>query len=128
MAEAAAPQSLPLRNRDDPTVYKSASLDKDLAVELEHDTTFFDAIRAGYAQDELFMKILKEPSAHPIFSITEDGLIYTTSKAGDTVLCIPHAVVDGQRVAEIVIEAAHNILGHLGTQKTSDYVRRWFWW
>ncbi|KAI0069708.1 hypothetical protein K474DRAFT_1610037, partial [Panus rudis PR-1116 ss-1] len=128
MAEAAAPQPPPGRGKEDPIVYKSNGQNKDLAHELEQDNTFFDAIRAGYAHDELFVKILKDPAAHPLFSISEDGLIYTTSKAGDRVLCIPYAVVDGQRVAEIAIEAAHSILGHLGTQKTSDYIRRWFWW
>jgi hypothetical protein len=28
----------------------------------------------------------------------------------------------------MVLDSAHLILGHLGSQRTSEYIRRWYWW
>ena len=28
----------------------------------------------------------------------------------------------------IVIDHAHTVIGHMGAQKTDEYVRNWFWW
>lgn len=41
---------------------------------------------------------------------------------------IPRSKTGGRRLTEIVIDQAHTILGHLGGQKTEEYIRRWFWW
>ena len=44
-------------------------------------------------------------------------------------MCIPRSLLEGKRsLPEIVIDHAHNTLGHLGPQKTSEYACRWFWW
>lgn len=31
-------------------------------------------------------------------------------------------------VPELILDRAHTTLGHLGPQRTAEYVRRWFWW
>jgi hypothetical protein len=27
-----------------------------------------------------------------------------------------------------IVEQAHQVVGHFGSQRTSDYIRRWYWW
>lgn len=62
------------------------------------------------------------------FSI-EKGLIFTTNRGGERVLCIPHGTSqNGKSLYGIIAEQAHEVLGHFGGQRTSDYVRRWYWW
>lgn len=43
-------------------------------------------------------------------------------------LCIPDIRVNGCRPREIVILQGHWILAHLGSAKTTEYVRRQTWW
>ena len=44
-------------------------------------------------------------------------------------ICIsPKAIHKGKRLIEIIIDHAHNIIGHFGQFKTSQYIRRYFWW
>jgi len=44
------------------------------------------------------------------------------------VLCVPSVVHDKQRITEVVISQAHEVLGHYGPQKTADYVQHHYWW
>ena len=45
------------------------------------------------------------------------------------VICIsPKAIHKGKRLIEIIIDHAHNIIGHFGQFKRSQYIRRYFWW
>ena len=45
------------------------------------------------------------------------------------VICVsPKAIHKGKRLIEIIIDHAHNIIGHFGQFKTSQYIRRYFWW
>ena len=43
-------------------------------------------------------------------------------------ICISKAIHKGKRLIEIIIDHAHNIIGHFGQFKTSQYIRRYFWW
>ena len=45
------------------------------------------------------------------------------------VICVsPKAIHKGKQLIEIIIDHAHNIIGHFGQFKTSQYIRRYFWW
>jgi hypothetical protein len=72
-------------------------------------------------------KVSKHPDHHKNFEF-HNGLIYTKNCTGQDVLCVPSVVKNKQRLTEIVIAQAHEVLGHLGPQKTADYIRRFYWW
>ncbi|KAF9069568.1 hypothetical protein BDP27DRAFT_1176007, partial [Rhodocollybia butyracea] len=81
-----------------------------------------------YANDPLFSKVLNNPEHHKPFSV-ENGLIYTVNQGKEKVLCIPNSkTVKGQSLRGIIAEQAHEVLGHFRGQRTSDYIRRWYWW
>ncbi|KAI9069273.1 hypothetical protein FKP32DRAFT_1556035, partial [Trametes sanguinea] len=83
----------------------------------------------GYAHDSVLRKVQEQPEQHKAFA-TRNGLTYTKNRRGDEVLCLPRALQPHAEspIIELVIDRAHKTLGHLGAQRTSDYVRRWFWW
>ncbi|KZP33154.1 hypothetical protein FIBSPDRAFT_721622, partial [Athelia psychrophila] len=81
----------------------------------------------GYEGDTLFARVLGNPHHYKTFRI-EAGVIFTKSRLLVEVLCLPRATLGKRSLAGIVIDHAHEILGHLGAQKTSEYLRRWFWW
>lgn len=83
--------------------------------------------RDAYATDSFFRKILADPTAYPRFKIA-DGLVWHLNRDDRWVLGVPHAHVNKRLLTEIVTSQAHATLGHLGHRRTSDYVRRWFWW
>ncbi|KAJ3973400.1 hypothetical protein EV361DRAFT_796272, partial [Lentinula raphanica] len=91
--------------------------------------SFKKDIRRLYSEDPLFMKVLLNPQDHSAFQV-EEGMIYTKNRNGETVMCIPKGCSseNGKSLRGIVIEQAHEILGHFGGQRTSDYVRCWYWW
>lgn len=91
-------------------------------------TKFSNVIREGYIQDPLLSKILTKPDDHPRFKIDQHGLIRTQNAIGDAVICIPNALFKGRRVTEIIIDNAHRTIGHHQLRKTSQYIRRWYWW
>jgi hypothetical protein len=33
-----------------------------------------------------------------------------------------------QSLHGVIIDQAHTIVGHFGPQRTTDYIRRWYWW
>ncbi|KZV59674.1 hypothetical protein PENSPDRAFT_557641, partial [Peniophora sp. CONT] len=89
---------------------------------------FMAAIRDGYAGDALLNKVAEAPEEYNRFS-SEDKLLYTPNAAGVNVLCIPrNAKLGGRYLTELVLTAAHETIGHLGEQRTSEYVRQFFWW
>ena len=93
-----------------------------------YDNDFTQAVKNGYQRDPLFEKILDNPGHHKTFRV-ESGIVYTKNRSAQEVVCIPRAHRDDSRsLTEIIITHAHEALGHLGSQKTSDYARRWFWW
>jgi transposase InsO family protein len=92
------------------------------------DTDFLQAVKEGYRDDTMFNKIIEKPHHFSMFRI-EDGLIHTKNRLGVDCICIPRSRFKGKRsLPEIVIDHAHNTLGHLGPQRTAEYARRWFWW
>ena len=73
-------------------------------------------------------KIIVQPDAYPRFSI-RDGLIWTKNQLKCDVICIPQdAFQRGRRLIEIIIDHAHQTIGHYGQRKTSNYIRQSYWW
>jgi hypothetical protein len=111
---------------EDPTAYQSAA-HAPLQPRVEGADGFLHAVRASYEKDKLFGKILAKPSEYAAFLI-KNKLIYTKTRIGAQVLCIPSGTLQSKNLRQIVIETAHQTLGHFGPQKMSDYVRRFYWW
>lgn len=86
-----------------------------------------EAIKAGYAQDKFWAKILGSLEDHPRFAL-EDGLVYAEAMSGRTVIGLPDVPFGPKRVLGVVIEIAHETLGHLGAQRTEEYIRQFYWW
>ena len=90
--------------------------------------TFIHTVREGYKGDNIFAKVIDNPGHYPIFRVM-DGIIHTKNRLGDECMCVPRSLLEGKRsLPEIVIDHAHDTLGHLGAQKTSEYTCQWFWW
>jgi hypothetical protein len=83
--------------------------------------------RDAYASDTFFSKIIEHPDHHETF-VVEAGLIYRSMTGKPRVLCIPNCEFRGRKGIELVIDQAHRVLGHLGSQRTESYTRRFFWW
>jgi hypothetical protein len=94
---------------------------------VEQQVSFFDTVAKNYGNDTFFAKVKSTPERYRNFSVN-DGLIVTENAQGHQVTCIPLGIFKGRRLTEIIVDQAHRILGHLGAQKTNEYVRRWFWW
>lgn len=95
--------------------------------ELMMDDGFLDSIRNGYTDNPLFKLVKDEPDHYKHFEMT-DGLIWTTSWNDQRVVCIPRTKHGEQLLPGIILDQAHRSLGHYGFQRTSEYVRRWYWW
>lgn len=91
------------------------------------DDGFLKAIKTGYREDSLFSKVLGSPNDYPHFVI-KDKLIWTKNVQDDEVLCIPSTNFGEQSLAGVIIDQAHRAVGHFGAQRTSEYIRRWYWW
>ncbi|KAI0349275.1 hypothetical protein OH77DRAFT_1415340, partial [Trametes cingulata] len=57
-----------------------------------------------------------------------DGILFTKNRQDEEVVCLPRALYKARSIPGLILEGAHTALGHLGPQRTSEYVRRWFWW
>ena len=68
----------------------------------------------AYQNDQTFWKIIKHPKDHKSFEVT-NGVIYHKTNTNNKVICIPKSNVQGRRLTELVINQAHRIVGHLGT-------------
>jgi hypothetical protein len=87
------------------------------------DDEFIHAIKTGYSEDKLFTLILEKPQDYAGFSVRE-GMIWTNNIRGDEVVCVPR---NRETITQLV-DQAHGTLGHFGNQRTTEYLRRWYWW
>jgi hypothetical protein len=83
---------------------------------------FLDKVRTGYQKDPLFSKIILEKERHISFRENNE-LLYSRNCGGQEVLYISRVVTKDYSLTAMVIEQAHTILGHIGAQKTADYIR-----
>ena len=44
------------------------------------------------------------------------------------VLCIPRAMHKSRKLTEVIIDQAHHTIGHAGTERTSKYIHKFYWW
>jgi len=114
--------SEPTAARGEPPVAPRSALSP---TEMESD--FFQSVKRGYESDALFQKILGKPMEFRGFTL-KDGFLYSRNRDGIEVLCVPRTMHGRRRITEILISEAHQVLGHLGSRKTVEYIRRAYWW
>ena len=113
---------------DDTITYTLANNRKLLLTMTEQEFDLNKIIMKFYQQDKLYSKILENPKAHMKFGIRQ-GLIFTKNNLSRDVICIsPKAIHKGKWLIKIIIDHAHNIIGHFRQFKTAQYIRRFFWW
>ena len=88
---------------------------------------FLETVRAGYAEDPLFVKIRDNPDQFNRFR-WQDGLLYMDCTGELPVLCVPRAKHKLRMLTEIVIDQAHRTIGHAGSERTNKYIHRFYWW
>ena len=88
---------------------------------------FLETVRAGYAEDPLFVKIRDNPDQFNRFR-WQDGLLYMDRTGELPVLCVPRAKHKLRMLTEIVIDQAHRTIGHAGSERTNKYIHRFYWW
>ncbi|KIJ58998.1 hypothetical protein HYDPIDRAFT_33617 [Hydnomerulius pinastri MD-312] len=120
-------ESPPTGADEDPSVFNSSGMDEVLPQFVNATESLRASIQTQYLEDPLLSKIIQDPKAHPAFS-KEDDYVYLKNGKGRDVLCMPRGLHDGKSITGILIEQAHNALGHFGTLHTADYIRRWYWW
>jgi hypothetical protein len=112
---------------DKPTVVESRAKGENLRKTMANDKTFEEDILKGYEEDVFFGRITKKNEENPLFRI-HNGLVWTQNRGGEEVLCIPSAKSLETTIRARIVEQAHQVVGHFGSQRTSDYIRRWYWW
>ena len=93
----------------------------------EHRPDLEKLCRDAYPADKTFQKVLHKPEDHKLFQVV-DQLIYYLGNSENRTLCIPRSEFRGRRLAELVIDQVHRIVGHMGPRVTENYARRHFWW
>ena len=109
------------------TVWDALSTGPSIRETFNQDDSFMTCVKQNYIKDKIFSKILANPGHYKSFQI-RDGYIYTVNRNKEEVLCIPRVLFDRRTTTQIMIDHAHTTLGHFGSQKTSEYIRRWVWW
>jgi hypothetical protein len=112
---------------EDPTVFESRAKGKDLCETMSNDDMFEEDIKKGYGEDAFFRKVVRKGEINPLFR-AHNGWIWTWNRGGEEVVCIPVAKSLDTTIHTRIVEQAHQVMGHFGSQKTSDYIRRWYWW
>jgi Integrase zinc binding domain len=76
----------------------------------------------------MFSKIIAHPDAHKKFGI-QDGRIWRKNRLRRDIVCMPQNVFHrGRRMIEIIIDHTHQTVGQYSQLKTSNYIRRAYWW
>ena len=77
-----------------------------------------------YDEDSFFLEIWQKIDRHNRF----ENLLWLQNRMLQKVVCIPKGLHEGHSVQGILIDAAHETLGHLGPRKMLEYIQCWFWW
>ncbi|KZV59630.1 hypothetical protein PENSPDRAFT_595081, partial [Peniophora sp. CONT] len=96
-------------------------------LKLTDDAAFLSELRGAYDKDPLFSKVKQNVKQFKNFSLDND-IVYTKNRNGKAVICVPRAVKNKRKLTEKILDETHTLLGHLGTHRTSEYVRTLFWW
>ena len=88
---------------------------------------FLESVRAGYTEDPLFAKVKENSERFNRFQ-WQDDLLYLDRVEGLPVLCIPRAKHGSRKLTEMVIDQAHQTIGHAGNERTNKYIHKFYWW
>ncbi|KAL1684630.1 hypothetical protein GGG16DRAFT_67928, partial [Schizophyllum commune] len=112
----------------DPTVADSRGSGPDLRAQVsETFGEFFKTVKLAYADDPLARKILEHPDSHKAFRV-HSGIIWVQNANHEWVAYVPSGSFADKTMRQIIIEQAHQTVGHFGPQRTGEYIRRWYWW
>jgi Integrase zinc binding domain len=128
-ARQVLPEETPPSEDDDDIAVTAASSDSTtLRTKVESSMDLPKILREAYHKDAMFLKIMAHPDAHKKFAI-RDRLIWTKNQLWRDIVCVPRNVFHGgRRMIEIIIDHAHQTVGHNSQLKTSNYIRRAYWW
>lgn len=112
---------------EDPVASQSQMQVPELPTELEGQFNLKQIVKRGQVNDAFCAKILKNATDHKRFRV-ERGLVEHSTGSGDWVLCIPNVLQGKKKLTQVIMDHAHSLLGHLGNDKTNQYLRRWVWW
>ena len=85
------------------------------------------SIPKAYKKDRFFSTIWKSSECFQKF-MKNKGLLWTTDRAGNKIVCVPDRLLDGKSIRGTVIESCHQTVGHASLNCTVKYIRHWFWW
>lgn len=111
----------------DVTLEDSLRSGPDLTPVYIEDNLFSKAVEAAYQEDTFFKLILDDPEANRAFHV-RDGMVWMMNNSGVDVVCILRGTYMEHSLHEVILDQAHEVLGHYGYQCTSEYVCRWYWW
>ena len=95
---------------------------KSLQTHVEETMDLRAVVKNAYCKDTICVKIVSQPDAYPRFGIWE-GLIWTKNQLKCDVICILQDTFQrGRRLIEIIINHAHQTIGHYGQWKTLNYI------
>jgi Integrase zinc binding domain len=118
----------PSKDNDDITVTAASSDGTTLRTKVEGCMDLPKIPHDAYHKDTMFSKIMAHPDAHKKLGIW-DGLIWAKNQLRHAVICVPWNVFHGgRRMIEIIIDHAHQTVGHYSQLKTSNYIRRAYCW
>ncbi|KZT23933.1 hypothetical protein NEOLEDRAFT_1027432, partial [Neolentinus lepideus HHB14362 ss-1] len=112
---------------EDKTALKAMANLETLKSRVEGDPSILSAIKKGYSKDDLFSRVLG--GAHSeYFTVNKDRFIWKKISDKLRILCIPRFPYGCRYLTEIVLDQCHQVIGHLGAQRTQAYIRQWYWW
>ncbi len=116
-------------DEEDPLAVQSKAKGQagDLRKRVEAVYDLLKIVKQGYEHDAIGKKIIANPTHHERFRV-RDGIIEHLDNRQNWVLYIPEVTHSRKRLAQAILDHAHTALGHMGTVRTSEYIRRWFWW
>jgi hypothetical protein len=112
---------------EDLTVFESRVRGEHLVAKLTANDSFLADIRSGYEHNSLFVKVVKQPDQHTVFTV-RDQLVWSRNRGREQVLCMPSAKMGRQSLHGVIIDQARVVVGHFGPQCTADYIQWWYWW
>ena len=87
----------------------------------------FRAITRAYKTDCFFSRIWKKPSRFNKFRLHKN-LLWMDNRTGNRVVCVPNGLLGGKSLRGVIIDSCHQTTGHSGLNRTTKYIRKWFWW
>ena len=108
---------------DDVTAIAAGNDGRSLQTHMEEMMDLQTIVKNAYCKDTICAKIITQPDAHPRFGIWE-GLIWTKNQLKSDVICIPGDTFQrGRGLIEIIIDHAHEVIGHYSQWKTLNYIQ-----